>query len=619
MSITRLTSSDVGASFQTELLGREVGPYKQYRELLKNGFEAIEAFRAANAVVNDSDGGTITTVEEDFEGRIEIIRDRYYLDRYEIAKIAFVDNGIGMNEAEVRRYFSTLFASGKAHGIGRNHGIGAKIASAKWNPYGVEIRSWRDGVGVMARLRYDDEIAEYGLERFDLGDGQQSDVFPLAGSPDETLMKPGLIKEHGTCIVLLGTALEHDTTVKPNDQYTHAGFWLHQAINNCFYRTPGDVGIVARVHEIEGKIFSRTLYGHEPFFVKNAIAHGSHEMSTSVVHWIILDESKSDFLRSSGQALYQACSGYKKFGHVAVVYDNELFDLEVKDDAIPTLQRFGIVAGHNNVVLYIEPKPQLGLTMNLVRTALVSATGDPLPWSEWAREFYESMPEDLRSYVESKMQSGGKSDRDYLIEQISKHLDLLSIKGKSVASPATTSVETVRGRESATDRVKTPRTPRDPRPAPRLGDADNGTRLLEWIPTVFWGTNEDGLKNRAGRFTPESKSLILNGDFPVYVSLLEEARSLIVEDKRAKHESRLETIVRRPYMLQVVWTLLSAMHFRNLEGWVGAEFDKLISPESITASVLPRKHLIDEIRRNVKGNPAFKLDVVPRAEDEAAA
>jgi hypothetical protein len=619
MSITRLTSSDVGASFQTELLGREVGPYKQYRELLKNGFEAIEAFRAGNVVVNDADGGTMMTVEADFDGCIQIIRDPYYLARFGVAKMAFVDNGIGMNEAEVRRYFSTLFASGKAHGIGRNHGIGAKIASAKWNPYGVEIRSWREGVGVMARLRYDDESAEYGLERFNLGDGQQSDVFPLTSSPDEAQMKPDLVGRHGTCVVLLGNTLEHDTTIKPNEQYTHSGYWLHQAINNCFYRTPSEVDIVARVHEIDGNIFSRKLYGHEPFFVKNAVAHGSHEMSTSVVHWIILDESKSEFIRSSGQALYQACSGYKKFGHVAVVHDNELFDLEVKDDAIPTLQRFGIIAGHNNVVLYIEPKPQLGLTMNLVRTALVSASGEPLPWSEWAREFYETMPEELRSYVESKMQAGGKSDRDYLVEQISKHLDLLSIKGKSVASPTTTSVETVRGREPASDRPKVPRAQRDPRPTPRLGDADNGTRLLEWIPTVTWGTNDDGLKNRAGRFTPESKSLVLNAEFPVYTSLLDEARSLIVEDKRGKHEGRLETIVRRPYMLQVVWTLLSAMHFRNLEGWVGAEFDKLISPEAITASVLPRKHLIDEIRRNVKGNPAFKLDVIPRTDDEAAA
>jgi len=50
--------------------------------------------------------------------------------------------------------------------------------------------------------------------------------------------------------------------------------------------------------------------------------------------------------------------------------------------------------------------------------ANVSATGDPLPWSEWAREFYETMPDELRSYVESKMQAGGKSDRDYLVAQI---------------------------------------------------------------------------------------------------------------------------------------------------------------------------------------------------------
>ncbi len=66
---------------------------------------------------------------------------------------------------------------------------------------------------------------------------------------------------------------------------------------------------------------------------------------------------------------------------------------------------------------------------------------------------------------------------------------------------------------------------------------------------------------------------------------------------------------------------MSAMaSFRNREGWRGEGFDKLISDEALTAAVLPRVYLLNDMKRYVKGNPNIKRDLQtsPTTEEDAA-
>ena len=72
----------------------------------------------------------------------------------------------------------------------------------------------------------------------------------------------------------------------------------------------------------------------------------------------------------------------------------------------------------------------------------------------------------------------------------------------------------------------------------------------------------------------------------------------------------MEDIAKRLYLSQLVWTVLSAMaSFRHREGWRGDAFEKLISPEALTAAVLPRVYLLNDMKRLVKGMPNVKRDL----------
>ena len=55
-----------------------------------------------------------------------------------------------------------------------------------------------------------------------------------------------------------------------------------------------------------------------------------------------------------------------------------------------------MIFGHNRVVIYVEPPATSGtLTSNTARTQLL-LDGEPLPWAEWAAEFRDSMPGEIK-------------------------------------------------------------------------------------------------------------------------------------------------------------------------------------------------------------------------------
>ena len=65
------------------------------------------------------------------------------------------------------------------------------------------------------------------------------------------------------------------------------------------------------------------------------------------------------------------------------------------------LQSFGIVFGYQQVVLYLEPKPEHGeLLTDTARTRLL-INSLPLPWVEWAAEFPRKNPEEIVKHMEA--------------------------------------------------------------------------------------------------------------------------------------------------------------------------------------------------------------------------
>ncbi|HVA34542.1 MAG TPA: hypothetical protein VNG31_10365, partial [Candidatus Baltobacteraceae bacterium] len=126
--------------------------------------------------------------------------------------------------------------------------------------------------------------------------------------------------------------------------------------------------------------------------------------------------------------------------------------------------------------------------------------------------------------------------------------------------------------------------------------------------------------DRAARFIPERTVLDINEDFGILQQIVQQGLNLVREDAREQHLPKIQEHARKIYVTQLAWTVMSAMAtFKNKEAWRGEGFRKLIEPEALTAAVLPRQHLLDEMRQFVRKNPFIQRDLIAARTDENTA
>jgi len=285
-------------------------------------------------------------------------------------------------------------------------------------------------------------------------------------------------------------------------------------------------------------------------------------------------------------------------------------------------------------VIYVEPTPALAVTANLTRTSLVLPDGTSLPWNRWAENFFNKLPADLADYVEKNQSVASKTETEYVREQINKYREFLQVKGHRPARNGTETGEVDgndgdskigtgkgRGGGQPADSAATRRPSVHIRKGP--GSTVVSDLLLNFTPKWNWVSENEAshLKSRAAHFEVERNFLEVNQDFSVFQELIEYGLNLIIPEKRELHRNRAEGIAKQLYLTQLVWTVMSAMaSFRHREGWRGEGFDKLVSDEALTAAVLPRVYLLNDMKRYVKGNPNIKRDlqISPTSEEDAA-
>jgi len=617
LEIVPLGSSPVGVSFLVGKLGADVGPLKQARELIVNAFEAIGDYRLE--------------YPEDtaYQPRVFVYADPW-LEKHEgIRKIAYADNGIGMTPDQIVLYFGSIAESGKVLATDRNFGVGAKIATAVWNPVGVEIRSWKHGQGALARLIRDPQSGLYGLERHALPDGRVVDVLTQDDSADLAEMKPNWISTHGTVVVLYGKEYAEDTTVAPDtSEITHRDYWFTHVANRQFFEIPHGIQFASQLTFVDGKPHKRSIEGYRKVVEDDAVDSSDLDIGEAVIHWYIMDEKKN-VERYRKRPYYHVFSGYTHHGHVAAVYGGELFDFTGQLRAIPLLQKFGIFAGYDNVALYVEPKRSMRVTANLTRTNLVLPDGTGLPWDAWADIFYQNMPDALKHYVESKQSLTEHSERDFVKDEVRKYLQYVGVRQLRAHPSGTVKVEETTeediakpasgsgGRGGKPSPIIRPR-----RPALRFteGGSTSGVEAaLERVPQWEWKTSDEaGILDRAARYIPERNFLTIASDFSVFLELVEEGLSLVIPEHRGTAQEDVARVVRRLYALQLVWTVMNATaSFKNRRYWSTVDFKALVSEEGLTAAVLPRTALIQDIRRRVKSMPSLGRYLIKGTPDAA--
>src|SRR5262249_3213731 len=184
----------IGASHFVNRMFEACGPYQWAREFLKNSIEA-EA----------------TKVEFGIEWQA--------VEKLGVYRRTIVDDGSGMDEQELLKFFSTLGAGArKIGGIHDNFGVGARIASLPWNPEGLVVLSYKHGNASMIWIVLDEESGDYELIEFQTDDGKRNVIEPQLIPEtriDWAAIKPNWITDHGTVIVLLGSE-EHPDTILGN-------------------------------------------------------------------------------------------------------------------------------------------------------------------------------------------------------------------------------------------------------------------------------------------------------------------------------------------------------------------------------------------------------------------
>ena len=285
------------------------------------------------------------------------------------------------------------------------------------------------------------------------------------------------------------------------------------------------------------------------------------------------------------------------------------------------MQTFGVVLGYNRVVIYI--KPCSGLKRSVVpdtaRTRLI-LNGEPLPWSEWAAEFREKMPAEIRKMMEEyAARPFGKDDREAIKKRIEELWDLYR-PSRYVPSTTIREVEIEKpnisgGISPNTDRPQDTDGPRGDTGGPTrskiysafikeggiTGQRARGSDLPEvfWVSVANKTRDPQFMEDVAAHYTPEAHLISINADFRIFNDLI---------DHLAKHhphvpggKATINKQVKREIESALIETVITFQSLSGSKEWPEARIAKALSEEALTAAVMPRQHIYyaveSELRR----------------------
>lgn len=372
--------------FLLDRLGQDCHPLQFLRELTQNSIEAIQRSRGKGEIVWDVDWTTYDLEEG-------------------VYKLSITDNGDGMTGEEMVKFINQLSSSMSTQSMSGNYGVGAKITTATKNPFGVVYLSWKNGEGSMIQMFRDEVTGQYGLRQWEHKDGSFKHFLPI-----EDDVKPELIDKHGTKVVLLGLEETSNTMQAPVGSPSPSR-WISKYLNSRFFEIPAAITLKAREgwenpRTDKDRNYLRSLTGQAQYLKQHSAFSGKLNLSDAIAHWWILKE----------ETAITNNSGYiESAGHMAALYQNELYELSSGRSAMAKLQHFGIIFGYRNVVIYIEPLNIAQLTTNTARTTLL-VNNEFLPWADWATEFRDNMPEEIAKLVAEKAAGAANTDHQKSIK-----------------------------------------------------------------------------------------------------------------------------------------------------------------------------------------------------------
>ncbi|HYM36868.1 MAG TPA: hypothetical protein VES96_00540 [Nitrospiraceae bacterium] len=583
-----LTVQNTG--FLLDRLGEDCHPLQFLRELTQNAIEAIQRVK--------KDGQIVWDVEW----------TKYELDN--IFKLCIVDTGDGMTGEEMVQYINQLSSSFREQSMAGNYGVGAKIAAATRNHAGLVYMSWKGGHGSMIHLWRDPQTFQYGLMQFKRPDGTYEHHAEVEDS-----LKPEIIGDHGTMIVLLGHTDLADTMKAPENSPAPSR-WIAKYLNSRYFKIPKNITIKAREgwehpRSDKDRNLLRKIVGQFEYLQQHSEAEGSVEITDAVAHWWILKDET---------AISQNSGFIESSGHIAALYKDELYESLTARAGRARLQQFGVLFGHNRVVIYVEPKTndQTRLTTNTARTQLL-VNSEPLPWTQWSTDFREKMPKEIEILMQQLAAASSEDDHSSTIrDRLKQILDLFKVSRYRAAPTGDLRID--EDRVSRGGLVNRSERPRDSSGAIRAGggggtagslyslflkaDGVTGTAVRpDVFPEVTWvsvknGTREIGdFEDRAARFVMNQNRLLINADFRAFTDMVNRWVKQF-EDRAAVYQT-VEQVVHTWFEQALVETVIGVQALKDAKEWSVEDIEKALSEEALTAAVMQRYHVNNNVKREI--------------------
>ena len=318
-------------------------------------------------------------------------------------------------------------------------------------------------------------------------------------------------------------------------------------------------------------------------------------------------------------------------GHVAALYQSELYEMHTGNQGIGMLQRFGVIFGGRRVVIYVEPRPGTNseVTSNTARSNLL-LNNQPLPWDDWTREFRKRLPVQLRRFVEQQgALASGRDHSQTVRRRIEKVVHLfkptryrLHPAGSDVVDDQRAGDDAQaaqschqdcvgdRSKKTGQDRERNHKagSPKDQgKPANKLTHPD--------YPTVKWISTEDGtrptgfIEDRAACFLSDQNILQINDDFAVLNDLITYCCKGAADFPSAR--DFVATLARAWFEQSLVEAVIGVRAMCNRKDWSDRDIEKALSPEALTAAAMQKYHVVtctrDDLVRRLPGLPRVGL------------
>jgi hypothetical protein len=294
---------------------------------------------------------------------------------------------------------------------------------------------------------------------------------------------------------------------------------------------------------------------------------------------------------------------------MAALYQNELYELVSGRAGISRLQSFGVSLGHSRVVIYLAPNETFPghITTNTARTNLLFDR-EPLPWAEWAEKFRQDFPTEIKDLMDSVSRDRQESDYAKSIRERLKDIeDLLKLKkyrpspnGPLQINPDPTLGAPRQANENTRGGVSG--SPGSGKGGSRSGDLytlflKDGAGIpgrevrdrLNEINVQWVSEAEVGVSDRAATYISETNTLLINRDFRVFTEFIVRWEKQYREVPGAK--SIITEVAREWFQQGLTEVVYSVDFLKGGKQWTDEEVKSVLSPEALTAAVLPRYHI----------------------------